>query len=252
MASVYKLLINIIGKDQASDDLRRVQKSVTGLSTATSAMSKVMQAAGALGIGYMAKQAADAIWDFGELGAESLRLKDAFQELAGAASDDLLRAIQEAAGGTVSEMDAMAAANRGILLGMGADIQQWADLTEVARFRARAMGIDVTQAISDIATGIGRESRLILDNLGIILDMDQVTQDYAATLGKTADELTAFERKQAIMTAVIADGQEMIKQAGGINDDYKDRIERMDAALADMKTPLAEGVAPAVASVRTN
>jgi len=249
MNSVYKLLIQILGKDSASPALKQVTKGIQNTEQAASGLSKTMQTLAAVGFSYAAKQAVQMAWDFGVAGAEALRLEDAFQDLAGTASNDLLRAIKEATGGTVSEMDAMAAANRGILLGMGSDIEQWSQLTEVARFRARAMGIDTTQALSDIATGIGRESRLVLDNLGIILDMDKVMQDYAKTLGTTADALTATERKQAIMTAVIADGQQMIAEAGGVNDDYKDSIDRMTVAFDELIVKAQKDFAPAIAGV---
>ena len=53
-------------------------------------------------------------------------------------------------------------------------------LINVARSRGAAMGLTLTQAFNDIVTGLGRESALILDNLGITIKVEQVMQDYAA------------------------------------------------------------------------
>ena len=201
---------------------------------------------------YLVKQMAEAAFQLGMLGATAIRQRTAFEELAkqaGGSADEILAAIKRATDGTVANSDIILAANKGILLGLGAQAEQWEKLTEVARFRARAMGLTVTQALNDITTGIGRESRLILDNLGIILDLDEVMGQYASSLGKTTEALTAAERKQAILTSVIEDGQRQIAAAGGIVADYGDQIERMNAALADAKTQLAEAVAPAVADV---
>jgi hypothetical protein len=113
--------------------------------------------------------------DLGTLGASSLQAKDALEELAtgaGGSADAIIAAIKRATSGTVTEMDAIAAANKGILLGLGAQADQWESLVEVARYRARAMGRSVTEALDDITIGIGRQSKMILDNLGIIVDLE--------------------------------------------------------------------------------
>jgi hypothetical protein len=65
------------------------------------------------------------------------------------------------------------------------------------------MGISATQAFNDIVTGLGRMSPLILDNLGITVDLEATMKRYAETLGKTSDALTDTERKQALVNAVI-------------------------------------------------
>ena len=248
--SIYKLLIQLIGQDKgATRSLRGVSKEVTGLERQASGLSSALQMVGAMGFAYMGKQAIEAVWGLGELGAAAMRTEAAFKDLAagaGGSASDILNAIKRATGGTVSEMDAMAAANKGILLGLGANAKQWEELTDVARSRARAMGLTTTQALNDITTGIGRESRMILDNLGIVLDMEQVMDDYAESIGKTAKQLDAAERKQAMLTSVISTGREEIEAAGGITDDYSDSIERMNAALEDLKVAAGEKAAPAV------
>jgi predicted phage gp36 major capsid-like protein len=45
--------------------------------------------------------------------------------------------------------------------------------------------------------GIGRQSRLILDNLGIMVDAEETNKRDAASIRKTADELTDAEKKIA-------------------------------------------------------
>jgi len=180
--SVYRLLIEVLGKDKgATQTLKSTKKEITGLERAAGSLQGALTAAaGIAGMAYMGKQALNLVGDLYMLGAQALRTEQAFDELAkgvGGSADRILAAIKKASGGTVSEMDAMAAANRGILLGLGANAEQWEKLTEIARVRGRAMGLSVTQALNDITTGLGRQSAMILDNLGIVLDMDQVMKD---------------------------------------------------------------------------
>jgi len=248
--SIYKLLIQITGQDAgASAALRGVKGQVSGLEKS---MKDLKALVGAGTLLYLGRQAADIVWDLANLGAESLQLTDSFEELArqaGGSADDILAAIKRASGGTVAEMDMILAANKGMMLGLGAQAEQWEQLTEVARFRARAMGRTVTEALDDITTGIGRESRMILDNLGIILDMDAITADYAQTLGKTAEQLSATERKQAILNSVIQEGQAQIQAAGGIADNAADQFQRLEAAVTDLKVAFAELVADPAADI---
>ena len=135
------------------------------ITQATQGIGQAWQSVGTLVGGiistYMVKQLGQAIWSLGELGATTLRQQAAFDELAkqaGGSSDAILAAIQRATDGTVANSDIILAANKGIMLGLGAQADQWEQLAEVARFRARAMGLSVTQALNDITTGIGRQS----------------------------------------------------------------------------------------------
>ena len=47
----------------------------------------------------------------------------------------------------------------------------------------------------------------ILDNLGIIFNAEKVYSDYAATLGISADRLSDFGKKQALLNVVMEKGK---------------------------------------------
>ena len=241
-----------LDNSQFKAGLRDSTKELDNVAKSASSMQGMLQLAGVAGFAMLGKQAISMAWDLGELGAQVDRTGTAFNELArqaGGSGEEMLDAIRTATRGTVSEMDMMAAANKGILLGLGADAQQWTQLTEVAMFRARAMGLTTSQALADITMGIGRESRLILDNLGIILDMDRVTAEYAETLGKTAAQLTEAERKQAILNDVIRVGQAQIQEAGGIAEDSAEKFERLKTAWSNWRAAAGEKMAPITAGV---
>jgi hypothetical protein len=101
----------------------------------------------------------------------------------------------------------MLAANRAMVLGVADNTEEFTELMEIARDRARAMGLTIEQAFNDIVTGIGRGSPLILDNLGLVIDQVAANEDYASSLGKTADALTEEEKKQALLNAVLEQGK---------------------------------------------
>lgn len=175
-------------------------------------------------------------WDFSVEGAKLQRLASAGDEVArqfGGNMDLIIQKVKEASLGTVSEMDIIASSNRAMLLGLGADADKLANLMEVAALRGRAMGVDTTKAFNDIVTGVGRASPLILDNLGIVINAKETYEKYAESIGKSATELTKAEKTQAILNAVLDEGNKMLKEAGGLALDNAGKVERMNASWKD-------------------
>lgn len=192
--------------------------------------------------------------DLQAAGAQAERLGASFQEMArqaGTSGDALLASLRATSAGTVADSDLMLSANRAMLLGLGGSAEQLGQLMEVARFRGRAMGLDTTQAFSDIVTGVGRASPMILDNLGIVLDSEAEYARWAEANGRAADALTETEKKQALLNAVLRVGQQQISDAGGVAADSADGYERLGAAAANLRDELAkatnEVLAPHVA-----
>lgn len=224
--------LGIQGSDKVKAELRGVKGEMGGLGQAANFLRGAL---GALGVTMIARTA----WSMAEAGAKAMELRDAFHQVVPAA-DDMLAALKQASGGTIAETSLMLGANKAAMLGLGSDAEKMGQLMEVARFRARAMGLDTTQAFSDIVTGLGRMSPLILDNLGLVFDSEVEFANYAESIGKAAKELTEAEKKQALFTATLRVGQEQIQKAGGIVDSAADDFRRLATATDDAKSALGQ------------
>lgn len=206
--------MNIIvrAKNEASKVLKEVQKDVSGLDkTAGMLKGGLAGIAGAIGIGAL-QQVTQEIGAMVEQASRVQLLRASFDQLAdsvGQSADSMLSTLRAASYGMVADADLMLSANKAMLLGVADTADEMAALLEVARARGQAMGLDVTQAFNDIVTGLGRESALILDNLGIVVDLEKTMSDYAATLNTTVDALSGVERKQALVNAVMAQSANM-------------------------------------------
>jgi hypothetical protein len=124
-----------------------------------------------------------------------------------------------------------------------------AQLLEVAGARAKAMGLTTAEAFSDIVTGIGRLSPMILDNLGIVVDAAAANEAYAASVGKSVEELSEQEQKQALVNQVIANSTALLDAQAGAGDDAASNFERMDASIQNAKDALGELFSPAMAII---
>ena len=52
------------------------------------------------------------------------------------------------------------------------------------------MGVDAAFGLESLSLGLGRQSRLYLDNLGIVVSATQAYSNFAREIGKTADTLS--------------------------------------------------------------
>jgi hypothetical protein len=189
---------------------------------------------GVSGIAMLGKQ----VYDMNALGASAERTEEAFRRLAGTEADKMLTQLSQLSRGTIAEMDLMAASSRALRLHVADNAEDMGKLMQVAQLRGREMGLSTAQAFDNIVTGIGRMSPLILDNLGIIIDLDAAYDNYARTLGKTADALTEVEQKAAVREAIFAETPEAF--AGIIAPDAMESFESVQAALTDIRVEMGK------------
>jgi hypothetical protein len=190
------------------------------------------------------------MWEGLNEGARSLELADSFRSQLGgseAALDSFLGKLREASSNTINDTDLIRSASRAMALGVTQDADEMAELMEIARFRGRQMGLDVGQAFSDIATGIGRGSAMLLDNLGIVVRLPEVYGAYAESVGKTVEQLSAAEKQQALLNQVLQDGREQIEAAGGMTDSVADKYRQLTTDLQNAGSATWEYIAASAA-----
>lgn len=151
----------------------------------------------------------------------------------GASGEAITDSIQRASQYTINQMDAMGAANQAMLLGVAKSPAEFDKLTRIAVSLGRAMGQDATKSIGDMTIGLGRQSKLILDNLGLMVDAEKANEKYAASVGKSADELTDAEKKQAFINEALAQGEAKVAALGNSGLDSAGKVEQLTARWQD-------------------
>ena len=187
----------------------------------------------------VASQALDAFKEAAQLDAQERALRNSLTNI-GQDFDGFIAKLQQVSDSTVSTADLIRSSSTALLLGIPAE--EIAALLEVARAAAVATGQETAQAFDDIARGIGRTSPLILDNLGIVVDLNRAYQDYAATVGKTVKELDEIEKKQALTNQVLEAGQKIIENVGDTADTAATNLAQLTVQLEDFKTEAIDTV----------
>lgn len=149
-----------------------------------------------------------------------------------------LESLREAVGGTVSDMGLLTAANNALALGL--PTEDLNDLFAAARKVGNAMGRTTLEAVNDLTTGLGRQSKLILDNLGIVVNTEQAYRDYADSIGKSVSQLDDSERTLAFQSAAMDELNEKAAALGDTQNELTDTLAVWDASVENTKVKLGE------------
>lgn len=254
MASTRDETIQMVikARDEASATLGAIQDNVGRLGLNVNKIGQAFTVLGGLAI---AQQLGSAAVEMARVGAVAMQVESALGDLAanaGTSAEKIVSAMDRAAMGTISQYELMLQANRALQFEIAKTPEEMAKLVELATALGRATGRSDTDALNDLVAGISRESKLILDNLSIIVDIDKVTSEYAATLGTTAGQLTSYQRKQALLNEAYRQGEAALKANADAVDSAATRFERLDASLQNAKTELGALFAPAIATIAEN
>ena len=178
---------------------------------------------------------------------ESLRRgAEALAKSNGTSWGAILQAIRNGTRVTVSELEAMRLANNAVLLEVAKTPEEFEKLTDAAFRLGSAVGRTATEAFEDLALGIGRQSKLILDNLGIQVRVAEANERFAESLGKTVAELSDEERTLAFRRAAFEAIDQALGRLGDTTEGLAVRFGQFRAAFADTFTDLARVVGPAL------
>lgn len=221
--------------EKSMRDVHRINKKVTqGIKT-----SWVQIAAAIYGV---AKA-----YDFIKLGARAQQEAEAFRNMAlsyGASSDHIIQKLREASAGTVDTMTLISKAGTAMM--MGIDPEKISKLMEIARATSKMTGQSVTKSFEDISLAVGRQSKMILDNLGIIVKSGKANEDYARELGKLAKDLSEAEKKQAFLNATVLAGEDLMRRLGKQTKNTSEMFASFEAFISNVKVGLSKGLLIAI------
>tara|TARA_Y100000593_G_scaffold27904_1_gene55718 strand:- start:4313 stop:6217 length:1905 start_codon:yes stop_codon:yes gene_type:complete len=217
-----------------------------GLSFATlrSHMLLVNFAMGILGV--------RAITRFTKEAAKVESMGRAFKSLSGGSTNAsiAMNKLEKATNGTMSQFDLFQQANNAMILGITKNSDEMAEMFDVAQRLGRALGQDTKHSVESLITGIGRQSRLMLDNIGIVVKSDDAYKEYADKIGTTVDKLSDQDKKQAFLNATMDAARSKVAALGtetlGTSDNIQIAITSMkkaSKAIGDLFSPAVAGIA---------
>tara|TARA_R100000152_G_C6782207_1_gene219012 strand:+ start:6308 stop:8170 length:1863 start_codon:yes stop_codon:yes gene_type:complete len=224
----------------------KAKKQVDGVGSSLKGMAA--KATAAVATAYAFGKAIQVATDLAKQAAKVKDLENGFDALGkklGFTSGSLDK-LRGAVNGTVNDMDLMEQANNAMLLGVVDSDEQMAQLFDTAQRLGQALGVDATDAVNSLVTGMGRQSKLMLDNLGIMIDTNGAYERYAEKLGIATEALDDNQKKQAFNEEVLRAASSMVDELGAEAETSAMRFAQMQTSIFNAGTALGELFAPAV------
>ena len=194
-----------------------------------------------------------ALGKMAQRGQQIINVQTAFNRATGDGVGSL-RLLKDATAGLVSEYELMVQTNTALTLGSAANVEQFAELAKTAQQLGRALGVDAAFALNSLNIGIARQSKLILDNLGIMVSVEEANTKYAASIDKTVGQLTDVQKKEAFRTEALLQANEALGRLGETGatagdmwvkftttiKDVRDQVSKLVAESSTLKTFFAE------------
>lgn len=189
--------------------------------------------------------------DMVKAGAKFTSLATAFNTLTKSTTDTFtnLNKLRQATNNTVSDTDLLTQANNALILGVTNNTDEMAKMFDMAQRLGRALGRDTASSVESLITGIGRQSRLMLDNIGIIVKSEEAYEAYAKANNKLAKDLTDSEKKQAFFNATMESAERKISLLGVEVLNSQDTFDQFTTKLSNLAVIVGNKVTPAVLEV---
>ena len=257
-----KLAKNLNKTGRAAQNTDRAMKGVTQQSSnSTKEFAKMATMQGGLVQVYatIAAQvfALTAAFQFLKSSMETRNLmaaQEAFGAVTGTAYKTLTANIQEATNGMLDFKTAAQGAAIGIASGLSAS--QMEGLGKAATDASLALGRDLTDSFNRLVRGVTKAEPELLDELGIVLRLENATTKYAVSIGKTREQLNAFERTQAVLNDVVGQAEQKFGSIQKIMDPDAFALgqfqKEMDDLLMGFQKFIIEGLIPIINFFKEN
>jgi len=146
--------------------------------------------------------------------------------------------LQAATGAQLSFSEA--AQSVAIARAAGLSSDQIERLGVVARTASIALGRDLTDSLNRLIRGTTKAEPELLDELGIILRLETAAQNYGLKIGKLAQDLSIFEKSQAVVNEVLEQGE---SKFGDFNTQLNE-FSKLAKAFDDLMNRIKRSIAP--------
>jgi len=209
-AKVDQIQTGVQQANQSIQDYEKQAKDSNKEASSAFGLTEVASIAAAFGIGLSVEKLIEFSMEAFEAAAHAEALEAATDAVAtnmgyAAGATEEARKSVEAMGYTGEQ----AAKLISILVKAHMDLARASQLAKVALDIAALSGKSYGETLDMVSNAVNTGNARILRQAGIVTNVNQVLSEYAATLGKTAAQLTDQERRQAILNAIIEKGAQL-------------------------------------------
>lgn len=222
------------------DQLKQVQKVGEGISKVGGAITT--------GVTLPVIAAGTALTKFASDAQKSIQIEQSFNAVAKSAGymgDEMLKALQKSSRGLVSNTELMKNFNLAASLVSEEFATNLPNAFEYLGRVSASTGQSMDYMLDSLIRGVGRLSPLILDNLGIQVDLNEAYEEWATINGRAVDSMTKSEQQMAVMDAVMT---KLKETTAGMSDEFGTTGERIKTEMENAKDAIGRNLVPALES----
>lgn len=255
MAVVVASLMGVLKLDdtQFRRGVQGARSEMTNLRSPMQSMVSNVQSAGKVVLASVAGIAAGvgvagaALLDMAKDASVLEGVEEAFDGLVtstGRGSREMLRSLTEASAGMANQQELMLSYNKAAQLVSTTFANQLPDAMDELTKVASATGQDMGFLIDSLVVGVGRLSPMILDNLGIQVSLTEAYEAYAASIGKSADELSKAEQQTALMNQVMEKLEENTANLPDVLGQTDTKMAQFESRMENIRFEIGRRVLP--------
>jgi hypothetical protein len=117
-------------------------------------------------------------------------------------------------------------------------------------YYGRAAHLSLGEAVVSASEGLKNENSILVDNAGVTKNVSVLWKEYAASIGKTADELTQKEKVEAEHSGIMRETAAQAGNATKAMDDYQHKIAQANAEQTKFAAVTGQVLAPVMSFLR--
>ncbi|ATP40696.1 hypothetical protein CSE16_11910 [Solibacillus sp. R5-41] len=116
-------------------------------------------------------------------------------------------------------------------------------LKDAAAF-GRQSSLSLGQAVSSAAEGLKAENSILVDNAGVTKNVAKMWDEYATSIGTTANNLTQQQKIQAEVNGIMEETKFQVGDAAAYADTFAGRLSLLSKTLGDIQTNIGDAFMP--------
>ncbi len=172
------------------------------------------------------------------------RAFEGISQSVGVGMDEMLKKLQEGSRGMIGNRDLMASFNSAAQLVSKDFAQKLPDAMSFLGKVSAATGQDMGFMLDSLVKGVGRLSPMILDNLGIQVNLEQATAKAADMFGVEAASLSKTQIQAGMMEVVLAKLAENTAAMPDISENASTKIAQLGVTMGNLKGQVGNAVLP--------
>lgn len=109
---------------------------------------------------------------------------------------------------------------------------------------ARQSTYSLGDAVQTATEGLKNENSVVVDNAGVTKNVAKMWEEYAATIGKTANNLTQAEKIQAEVNGILEETKFQSNDAAIYTNTFSGKVAQLNTSFTNMKNAIGNVVQP--------